>query len=185
MKLKMIGRSADKKSEAKVLRRQGYIPAALYNRGQASETIAVEAGEFSSMLRKLIPGRLSTTRFVLVDESGKERTVIVKDITYDITTYNVTHLDFEELADDPINVKIPIELVNIADCVGVKLGGVVRQVIRQLKVRCLPKNMPEVLQLDVKNMGLRDAQRLSDLTIPETVRPLVDLNEVAVAIVKR
>jgi len=112
--------------------------------------------------------------------------VILKEIQYEPTTYDVIHLDFIELFEDhKINVKVPIECVGAAECPGVKLGGVLRQVIRSFPVSCLPKDMPEVFQMDVRTMGMRDSRRLSDLEIPETVRPLVDLHEVAVAIVKR
>jgi large subunit ribosomal protein L25 len=95
-------------------------------------------------------------------------------------------MDFEELADDvPVNVKVPIECAGIVDCIGIKLGGVLRQVIRSLKVRCLPKDIPNAFVIDIRSMNQRETRRLSDLNIPESIRPLVDLNEVAVAIVKR
>ena len=82
-------------------------------------------------------------------------------------------------------MNIPIEFTGVADCVGVKLGGVIRQVIRGLRVRCYPKDMPESFTLDVKNMSMKDCKRLKDLDIPNTVRPLTDLNEVVVVIAKR
>jgi large subunit ribosomal protein L25 len=98
----------------------------------------------------------------------------------------VIHIDFEILDDKiQINVNVPIEFTGVADCVGVKLGGVIRQVIRGLKVRCYPKDMPSSFQLDVQNMSMRDCKRLKDLDIPNTVRPLKALSEVVVVIAKR
>ncbi len=100
--------------------------------------------------------------------------------------YSVIHLDFEELHSDvPVTVKVPIEMTGVVDCIGVKLGGILRQVIRHVKVRCLPKDIPSCFYLDVKSLDLRQSRRLNDLEIPETLRPLVDLNEVAVLIAKR
>jgi large subunit ribosomal protein L25 len=132
------------------------------------------------------PGRLSTTKFTLVDEKGQEKKCIVKEIQYHITTYEVIHLDFEELLDDvKVNVNIPIECVGVTDCQGIKLGGVLRQVIRSLRVECFPKDMPESFELDIRALALNDSKRLKDLNIAETVRPLADLNEVAVVIAKR
>jgi len=186
MKLQTVKRAADKKSEVKKLRREGYIPAVLYVKDNNAETMAVNASEFSSFLRDVKPGHLPTTIFTLVDDKGKERRVVIKDIQYEITTYAVTHLDFEELvADHKINVKIPIECIGQVDCVGIKLGGVLRQVIRHVRVRCLPKDLPPYFELDVRELGLRQSKRLKDLQIPKTVRPLVDLNEVVAVIVKR
>lgn len=186
MKLNVIKRSADKKSETKRLRREGSIPAIIYHQGKGTDAVAVNDSELQSLMRTIAPGRLSTTIFQLTDEKGATKKVILKEIQYEPTTYKIQHLDFEELVDNvKINVKVPIELVGVVDCAGVKLGGVLRQVIRHLRVRCLPKDIPTLFQIDVKNMALFDSRRLSDLEIPQTVRPLVDLDEVAVIIAKR
>jgi large subunit ribosomal protein L25 len=186
MKLNINKRVMPKKSESKKIRSEGNIPAIVYVRGKESETITVNGVEFTAHLRKVQSGRLSTTVFELLEDKVKPRKAILKDIHYDPVSYNVIHLDFEELLDDAkVNVKIPIEFTGVAECVGVKLGGIIRQVIRQLRVRCLPKDMPLVFQMDVKNLGLWEAKRLSDLELPPTVQPLADLNEVAVTIAKR
>ncbi len=83
------------------------------------------------------------------------------------------------------NGKIPIECTGVIDCAGIKLGGVLRQVIRTLRVQCLPKDMPEVFELDIKALSMKDSRKLKELDIPSTVRPLVKLNEVCVVIAKR
>lgn len=186
MKLQVSKRAADKKSESKALRRAGSIPAIIYGQGKAGEAIIISANEFSTLLRKVESGRLCTTVFELHEPKMTTRRAILKDIQYDPTNYSIVHLDFEELLEDvPVNVKIPIECTGIVDCTGVKLGGVLRQVIRYLRVRCLPKDMPSFFQIDVKSMGIMDVKRLADLNIPQTVRPLADMNEVAVVIAKR
>lgn len=186
MKLKLYQRDAAGKSESKRLRREGKIPAVVYKHGSAGDSIAIENSEFNAFLRKVKPGRLSTSVFTLTGEDGKSFRVIVKDIQYNPINYNVVHLDFEELVEDvKVNVKVPIEFVGVVDCVGVKLGGVLRQVIRFLRVRCLPRDIPEVFLLDVKDLNQRESRRLKDLEIPNTVRPLSDLKEVVVVIAKR
>lgn len=186
MKLNIIKRAAKSKSESKQLRRNGYIPAVMYVRGQSSETITVSESEFSSLLRKISKGRLSTSVFELTNESKVTKKAIIKDITYDPVTYNVIHLDFEELIDGvKISLNVPIECVGTADCQGVKQGGVIRQVIRALRISCLPSDIPEVFQLDVKNLGLFEAKRLADIELSPALRPQADLKEVAVTIAKR
>lgn len=186
MKLQTVNRKAGSKSDVKKLRREGFIPAVVYRRGQHGDTVAVDGNQFGAILRHVQSGHLPTTIFTLVDDSGKERRVIVKEIQYAITTYDVTHLDFEELVPDhKINVKVPIECVGQVDCVGIKLGGVLRQPIRHLRIRCLPKDMPLFFEIDIKSLNLNQTKRLFDLEIPQTVRPLVDLNEVLAVIVKR
>lgn len=186
MELSYSKRNADKKSESKKIRREGAIPSVLYSRGQSAENIVVGSPEFTALLRHVQPGRLSTSIFILKNKDGSSKRAILKEIQYKPTTYEVMHLDFEELFDDhKVNIKIPIECVGAAECPGVKLGGVLRQVIRAVPVSCLPADIPAAFYLDVRTMNMRDSRRLSDLAIPETLRPLVDLNEVAAAIVKR
>lgn len=186
MKLKLLKRDSLKKSETSKIRRSGNIPAVMYVRGKPTDAIAIDGPEFSSILRNIQPGRLSTTIFTLTDEKGKARRAVLKEIQYAPTTYNVQHLDFEELFDDTqVSVKVPIECIGVADCVGIKLGGFLRQVIRHIRVRCLPKDIPQVFQVDVRNLAMYDTKRLADLDIPQTIRPLADLNEVAVVIAKR
>jgi large subunit ribosomal protein L25 len=186
MKLKTLNRSIVKKSETKRIRREGDIPSVLYVRGKATDNLIVKGSEFEAVLRNAQPGRLSTMLFTLVGQDGKERRAILKEIQYEPTTYHVQHLDFEELFDDvKIKVKVPIECTGAVDCAGVKLGGVLRQVIRYMRVSCLPKDIPSAFQLDVKHLMMMESKRLSDLEIPNTVRPIANLHEVAVVIAKR
>lgn len=186
MKLRLIKRVAERKSEAKKMRREGNVPAVIYVKDKASESAAVDGIEFSAALRAIQPGRLATTLFTLVDEKGHERRAIVKEIQYEPTTYRILHLDFEELFHDrKVNVKVPIECVGVVDCVGIKLGGILRQVVRHILVSCLPKDIPTVFQVDVRNMGQMESKRLGDIEIPQTVRPIANLKEVAVVIAKK
>lgn len=186
MKLNTSPRSATKKSEALRLRREGFIPAVIYAKDKEGDTIAIKSSEFSSFLRHVKPGHLPTTIFTLVDGKGHQRQVLIKDIQYNITTYDVIHLDFEELVKgQKIKVKVPIECTGQAESQGIKLGGVLRQVIRHVRVHCLPEHLPQFLELDIRDLENRQSKRLSDLTIPASVRPLADLNQVVAVIVKR
>ncbi|MBS4168336.1 50S ribosomal protein L25/general stress protein Ctc [Parachlamydia sp. AcF125] len=186
MKLKAFKRNVEKKCSVKKLRREGKIPAVIYKKGSSGEELSIDGQMFTAALRKVEPGHLSTTVFILEEEGRAERQVIVKEIQYNVTNYDVIHLDFEELIEGtPVNVKIPIEIVGAADCPGIKLGGVPRQVIRAMKVRCLPKDIPASFPVDISTLSLGESKRLSDLQIANTIRPLMNLSEVAVAIVKR
>ena len=186
MELQVLERVVEKKSEAKKIRRRGSIPAIIYSRGKPGRNVEINGREFSAFMRHLPKGRLPNTILTLVEGDGKKSRVLVKDIQYNVTTYDVIHLDFEELEDGvQVSVKVPIECMGVADCVGIKHGGVLRRVIRHLKVRCLPKDIPEAFTLDVQGMELNDIRRLADLDIPPTVRSLANLQEVAVLIARR
>ncbi|MCB1119502.1 MAG: 50S ribosomal protein L25/general stress protein Ctc [Chlamydiia bacterium] len=186
MKLQLNARQAQKKSEAKALRRSGQIPAVIYSEGKEGQAVAVSEHDFTTALDHVKSGHLPTTVFELTGEAGNVRKAVVREIQYHPTTYRVLHIDFEQLKEDvDITVKVPIEFTGVADCAGIKLGGVLRQVIRHLKVRCKPKKMPSAFQLDVTNLKMKQSLRLSDIAIPTDVKPLGNLNEVAVVIAKR
>ena len=185
MKLKMNKRMGTKKSDLGKLRREGSIPAVLYSPERSAESIMVDGVEFGAILRGIVPGRLATTTFTLIRE-GKEVPAIIKDIQYHPTTYAVLHLDFEELIPGvPVNINVPIEFTGVADCSGIKLGGFLRTVVRSLKVRCMPDQIPGSFPMDVRELSIGQAKRLSSLEIPEGISPLVSLEEVAFVIAKR
>lgn len=178
-------RAEARKSHIKQMRRDGNIPAVFYAPGQTAQSIEVNGKEFETILRGIQQGLLSTTVFTL-NIDGKKLKAIIKDIQYNLTTYKVIHLDFEELNDDvTVQVKVPINCIGMADCPGIKLGGFLRQVIRTIKVECLPKQIPSFFEVDVRELGIRQSKRLSDLAMPKGVKPLAPMDEVLVVIAKR
>lgn len=183
MKLTISSRQARKNNQ---IRREGKIPAVVYSGGKDGEMIVINANDWLALIKQIKPGCLSTTIFTLVGENGKEIRAILKDIQYQVTTYNVLHLDFLELQDSvPVSLNIPLQCTGVVDCVGVKLGGNLRQVIRAVPVRCLPKDIPSEFQIDVRDLAIGQSRRLSDIEMPAGVRALAPLNEVAVVIAKR
>lgn len=186
MKLTVKKRQVSGKGQCKRIRRAGNIPAILYSGGKEGEALEVSGSDYEAALRQMKKGHLPTTVFNLVDEEGNERRAIVKDIQYHVTTYDVLHLDFEELKDDVmINVNVPVECIGVADCAGIKLGGVLRRVIRHARVRGYPKDIPAAFEIDVRHLGMKESLRLSDIEMPDSIRPLIDTREVAVTIAKR
>lgn len=178
-------REIGRKSLLKKSRQLGFIPAVVYSSGKSIANILIEGAPFKKFLSSVETGGLSSTVFT-IDYEGKKIRAIVKDIQYKITNYDVIHLDFEELKDDQfVKLNIPIRFVNTMDCLGVKLGGSLRQVIRQVKVKCKPKDIVSFLELDVQSIGLSQTRKLSDVVIPETIQPLSSLKEVVVTVSRR
>lgn len=185
MKLAVKQRVGEKKKDIKEIRREGNIPAIIYSSKSQPEKLTISGAEFNTVLREMKPGQLPTTVFIL-SEDKKERRAIIKDIQYHLTTYQVSHIDFEELIENvPVSVKVPVNCIGIVDCIGIKLGGFLRQVIRHVKVECLPKNIPSEFLVDIKDLGIRQSKRLKDLTMPNGVRSLAKPEEVIVVIAKR
>ncbi len=185
MELSLTKRTARKKSETNKIRREGNIPAVLYSKGKKGEDVVVDGNAFKKLLNKIESGTLSSKVFTLhVD--GKPVKAIIKDIHYHVTTYEPLHIDFTELHEDSlVTLNIPVTLTGVIECAGVKLGGVLRQVIRYVKVRCLPKDIPDQFDLDVRHLLTGQSVRLNKLSIPSSVEPVINLNEVAAVVGKR
>lgn len=188
MELTVTSREAKTKSNVKNVRREGNIPAILYSNGKKGQEILVKGAEFQKLLRSIPKGTLSS-KVITLHYEGKSIPVIVKGIQYQITTYDVIHLDFQELHDGvEVNVKIPLLCTGSADCVGIKLGGVLRQVIYAVPVRvkysARTKMIPEKFEVDVRDMGIGQSKQLGDVPMTN-VRSLMDLKEIVAVITKR
>ncbi len=185
MELIVRSRETSKKSFLKKIRQCGGIPAVIYSAGKSIANIVVDASVFNKFLSTLESGALSSTIFSLSYE-GRVIRALVKEIQYQITSYDVIHLDFEELIEDKdVQLNIPIRCINAVDCIGVKLGGSLRQVIRSMRVVCKPKHIIPFLELDVRSLGLSQTLKLSDIALPEGIRPVTSLKEVAVTVARR
>ncbi len=184
-KLTVYPRKDLKTSETKKIRREGNIPGILYGQGRENESIWIKGEEIQTILRNLKSGLLGTMKFELHD-GKKTHQAIIKDIQYHVANYSILHIDFAVLEEDrEVTVNVPIQISGLAECVGVKLGGFVRQIIRTMKVSCLPRNIPQEFELDIRDLDVAGSKRLSDIAIPDSIRPLARMNEVAVVIAKK
>ncbi len=184
MELAIFPRKRTTKGDLKKLRKEGAIPAILYSKGQKNEDLFVNAHDFRKILNETKKGRLATSVFTL--KGSKEKfSAIVKEIQYDVTSYEILHLDFEKLSEkDRVKVSVPVECVGEENCVGVKVGGILRQTIRSLRVSCLPRDIPQSFQLDVSGLELGQNKRVKDIELPKDVKPLAKMQEVIVLVTK-
>lgn len=185
MKLSVFKRTGVKKSDLSRHRLVGEIPAVLYGARRKNENIYLKEADFSAHMRELKQGRLPTTVFELHYDKAVLK-ALIRDIQYHPTSYKVLHIDFGVIEHDlPVTVNVPIVIVNAAECAGVKLGGFIRQAVRSLKVSCMPQHIPSEFIVDVRNMNVADAKRLSDIELPKGVTAKAKMNEVAVVVAKR
>ena len=187
MKIKISERKGKHHSELSQMRHKGDIPAILYAKGVESKLIAIDGEDFRIALRTMKQGHLPTTVFEF-ELGGKKCKAVVKDIQYHRTTYpkGIQHVDLLLLQDNvPVKVSIPVRCRGVADCAGIKLGGFLRQVIRHVKVKCLPKDLPSHFDLNIKEMAIGNSKRISDIDMPESVISLAGKQAVVVTIAKR
>ena len=178
-------RTETSKGGVRRLRRASLIPAVVYSKGNEVVLESIPKAEFESALRNMQSGFLTTTVFVLKDTKGNERKALCREVQYHPTSYEVLHIDFMEM--DPkreITVKVPVEMLNMVDCIGSKLGGQLRYVTRHIKVRCLPGAMPNNFAIDVKDVNIRQSRRVKDIVIPAGVTCLTNVNDVVITVNK-
>jgi len=185
MKLNVYERPGEKKSDLTRMRYMKDIPAVVYRPRQSSEKILIKGEEFATIIRNLKKGHLPTTIFEM-NLWGKQYRTAIKEIQYHPTTYDILHLDFQVLEDKiPINIKVPVIFSGITECVGVKLGGFVRQIIYHVKVRCLPKDIPANFVLNVSKLSIGELLRINDIDKSDAIQLLVPQKEIVVVIAKR
>lgn len=160
------------KGWSKKLRREGFIPAILYGGSFGTLPIKLERGE---VIRKITERDLEHTVYTMRLDDGRECDVLVKDIQVDPITDEVLHLDFLELErGKAITVEVPIVLVGKEVCKGVKMGGILEQYLWSIEVECLPRNIPDKIEVDVSNLEMGDSIHVEDLILPEGVKVLED-----------
>ena len=184
MKLTTTERVHGKRSELNRIRHENDIPAILYEKQGSNRAITINGKDFSKALRAIEKGHLSTTVFDL-DINGKVLPAIVKEVQYDKTSYDVIHLDFQHLEKkEAVCVNVPLTYVGLDDCMGIKLGGFLRQVKRTVRVKCLPEHLPKSFVIDVRQLGIRQSKRIKDIQLPAHVQVMDDAENVVVTIAK-
>ena len=181
MKLSVAEREKLGSAESRRLRRQGLVPGVLY--GQ-SEPVAICVDERE--LRRALTGAggLHAILDVVVEGGKGSHSAILKEYQRDAVRDTVTHIDLQEVRlDRPITAAVSVQLVGAEDSPGIREGGVLSQVSREVNVEALPLEVPEHLELDVSGMAIGDTLRVADLAPREGVTYLDDPEETVLATV--
>ena len=166
VRLEVSARERLGSAESRRLRSQGLVPGVLYGRGKAPQAVAVPARDLRRALGG--PGGLHTILDVVVDGDGRARPSILKDHQQDPIRGWVNHVDLQEVRLD-LPIQAPVVVALLGEPTGVKEGGVLSQVTREVVVEALPMEVPEHLELDVSGMSVGDALRVADLPPAEGI----------------
>lgn len=155
------------KSHSRRLRRQGKVPAVLYGAGRAPEAIVLSANSLAHQMER----EAFYTSIISMKEGGRVQAVIVKDVHRHPVKPQILHIDFQRiLEDEEITLDVPIHFIGEMQAKGVKTqGGEIQHLLTEIEVSCLPKNLPEFIELDVTNLELNEVLHLSDVPVPEGV----------------
>lgn len=168
------------KGIARGLRREKKVPAVLYSHGK-SLPIAMVNKDVTKVL-KTEGGEHALINLTLVGGPGAgEKMALIKDYQVDPLTGGLLHLDLMEVAmDERVRVTVAIHLVG--NSVGVKEGGILQSVLRQLEVECLPAQIPDFLEVDIAGLKVNESLHVRDIKAVEGVRILSDEDATVVTI---
>ncbi len=161
--LEVQSRSALGKSAVKKMRTEGLVPAVLYGEEVESTPLAVNEHTLNRFFEKY--GQSMLVSLASGDnDKDEERLAVVKDVQYHPVTGRVSHLDFYSIRIGvPIEVEVPLSFEGKAE--GIAKGGLLQPIRRSLEIRCLPREIPEMLKIDVSALDIGDAIHVNDLDI--------------------
>jgi large subunit ribosomal protein L25 len=169
-KLAVDSRHPDGSRSARRLRRSGRIPGVLYGGGSDPVSFSVDARE----LRIALAGSGAVVDLSI--DGANPTPVVLKEAQRDPVRGNTTHVDLLRVRlDKPIHAVVPLELTGIEDIPGVKEGGILEQLTRELNVEALPTAIPESIVHALGEMQIGDTLALEAIVAPEGVTLLDDL----------
>ena len=171
VKLTVQERESRGSAASRRLRENGLVPGVLYGNGGQAHPFCIEERE----LRRVLTGDhgLHAILDVVLEGQQKAHHAVLKEYQLDPTRARLLHIDLQEVRlDQAIQTQVVVELVGESE--GVKEGGVLSQVYREVNVEALPMEVPDRLELDVSSMVIGDTLRVSDLRVPEGVKLLDD-----------
>jgi large subunit ribosomal protein L25 len=179
--LKAYPRAQVQRAEVTKLRRAGRVPATIYGRLAKPQNLEVNSKEFADLLHHAASENLLVDLSVENDARSK-RLALVQEIQHHPLDGKVLHVDFHEVAEnEKVTVQVPVE--TSGEAAGVKVGGgVLEHVLFKLKVRCLPKDLPEQIIIDVTSLEIGKSIHLGDIKAPEGVEILGDKHITVVAV---
>lgn len=171
--LQAFPRTQTRRGEVKKLRASGRIPAVIYGRQQNPQNLELEAKELNTLIHHSASENLLVD-LAVKDDARPKRLALVQEIQHHALSGSVLHVDFHEVAEnEKVTIFVPIE--STGEAVGVKAdGGVLEHVLFKIKVRALPKDLPEVIAVDVSALKIGDSIHLGDIKPPAGVEILGD-----------
>jgi len=160
------------KGAARKLRAAGRIPAVLYGRGRETLSVALDPRALERILRA---GGLNTLLDVSVEGRADlgPTVALVKELQRDPLRGVITHADLYQVdLTRTIEVDVPVHLVGTPK--GIDAGGVLDHILREVRVECLPRAIPEAIEVDVSELDINDVLHVSDLPLPADVKLITD-----------
>lgn len=172
--LKTEAREETGSGPARRMRKTGMVPCVLYGLSEKNMPLSVARNRLEIVLR-------TGKRMVDLNVGRKKETVLIKDLQYDPITDQIIHTDFERVAmDEEIEIEIPIVVKGKAK--GQDEGGVIDHVLKALHVKCLPKDIPEEVEVDITELDISDSRKVADIQVPNGVTATSNADDIVVIV---
>ena len=155
------------KARTRRLRRAGYVPAIMYGAGKEPLPLTLSHNELIQQLEhESVYSRILTVNF----EEQSEKAVI-KALQRHPFRPAIMHIDFQRVSETTkLSMMIPLHFINEDKCEGIKInGGLLSRHLTEIEIRCLPKDLPEFIEIDLIEMKLNQIIHLSDLNLAEDI----------------
>ena len=176
-KYKVIERSKATGSTYSLLNK-GMVPGIIYGKGTEPTQIAFE----DKILQKLMHTGSFYSTILDIDIEGKIEKILPKQLQYHPVTDKLIHFDFLRVQNDTkVTVEVPVQFLNQETCPGLKKGGVLNLVRRDVELSCNANNIPDNLQFDLASSEIGDSIKISNINLPEGVKPTISDRDFVVA----
>lgn len=181
VELKAMEREKSGKQAVKKLRKSNFVPAVCYKKGERSINLKLRKEDFFKVLHTSAGENVIINLDLKEDGKSKERTVIIKEIQYHPVTDDILHVDFNQISlTQLLTVEVPIEVRG--EPMGLKDGGVLEHLLREVEVECLPTQIPEQIEVEVSHLEIGDSVYVKDLSVPEGIKILNDPEGIVVSV---
>jgi len=180
IQLKAKVRKSVGNSPARVLRREGEVPAVIYGPGKDSVLLSVSVKDLENILKKTNVGQ-AILSLEIQNGGVSTRTAMIKELQTHPVSRKYLHVDFYEIAmDRKIKVKVPVVTKGVAK--GIDFGGMLQVISREIEVLCLPLGIPKSIEIDITELNVGDAVHVRDIELPEGVEIAADVNYTIVTV---
>jgi len=167
IEIKAVKRDEQGTSASRRLRRAGSVPGIVYGGDKDATAIVLDHKELFMEFRH----EAFHASILDLNLDGKKENVLLRDYQLHPVKNTIQHIDFQRVsATEKIHVKVPFHFINEETAPGVKIGGgIVGHILTEADVSCLPKDLPEYIEVDVGELELGHSVHLSEITLPEGV----------------
>jgi large subunit ribosomal protein L25 len=177
--LELTPRAGTGKGAARQARRDGLVPGVVYGGGVEPQAVTIP---FNILFKKLKDGGFMSTLFNLKVEGADDVRAVCRGVQRHVVKDLPTHIDFLRLKrDSRINMNIPVHFLNEETSVGLKKGGTLTVVRSEVELMVTAGDIPDYIEVDLKNLEIGQTLNISDISLPEGTRPVITDRDFVIA----